>query len=206
MGHNKRHNEAKRREIHWLTDRALRAFYRDKGKDACVLLGQAAAYIPFNVGAGWNGAKRQIEEARSALDGPCHCWHCELSAQQRRQVRVEVSQKIADLAAVYPDERNNFTGAHAEVVFGMKFGLRINQIPGFDGGKDFIVPCASAASGEFTIDVKGTTYGSYSNGKVTSYFPFQSNWNGSREHVYAYYRCSIASTFFIVVLHSAMTE
>ena len=99
-------------------------------------------------------------------------------------MQEQVSRKVADLNSVYADTENNFTSAYAEVVFGIRFGLAINQTPGFDGGKDFTIPCVRASSGELTIDVKGTTFGNVLGRTVTSGFPYQSTWNGCENHIY----------------------
>jgi hypothetical protein len=136
-------------------------------------------------GGGWDAADELFDVCFKALYGPCSCWYCSFTPDQKKRVADEVIRKVAALGQEYLDEKNNHTGAYAEVVFGIRFGLFINQEPGHDGGKDFSLPCPSAETGELTIDVKGTTYGKYRDeNRIACSFPFQANWKWRGDHVY----------------------
>jgi hypothetical protein len=184
---NNLHNRAIRAGILRDIERALHFFYRGEGGRAKLLLKQANerfSEVSFARGSGWDEARDRYSEAWTLMRGPCACWYCILTAEQKQRVKEQVGRKVGDLSSVYADADNNFTGTFAEVVFGLRFGLEINQIPGFDGGRDFVIPCVRASSGELTIDVKGTTYGDLSGEIVTSSFPFQSNWKRRANHIY----------------------
>jgi len=118
------------------------------------------------------------------LYGPCECWYCSFTPAQKRDVRREVPTKYEALATAYPSDGHLFTGAYAEVVFGIRFGLRINQVVGFDGGIDYEVPCGYTESKRITIDMKGTTHGHSRAGTITSSFPHQREWCKRTDHAY----------------------
>ncbi len=184
---NNLHNRAVRAGILRDVELALRCFYRGESDRAELFLKQAKegfSQVRFGRGRGWDDAHNRYSQARTIMHGPCACWYCTLTLEQKQEVKEQVSRKVADLSCIYADVDNNFTGAYAEVVFGIRFGLRINQIPGFDGGRDFTIPCIRAISGELTIDVKGTTYGELSGVMLTCNFPYQPNWKQSANHIY----------------------
>lgn len=100
-------------------------------------------------------------------------------------MKRDLPEKIADLASVYPDQESNHVGAIAEVVFALHFGLPVNKVRGFDGGKDFQVNCDRTRSGLLTIDVKGTAYCHRSSaGEIVGYFPYQKTWVTKADHIY----------------------
>jgi hypothetical protein len=111
-------------------------------------------------GARWTHLRERIAEIRGVLRCPCQCWVCSLRAGQWQRVQQETRVKAASLERTYgPLDEGLFVGAYAEVVFGVRFGLSINQKPDFDSGVDFEVPCPDTESRKVTINVKGTTKG-----------------------------------------------
>lgn len=145
-------------------------------------------WVPFARGSGWELASDQYRFVWKTIIGPCECWYCLLTADQKASVVAAAARKSADLDAAYKDSQNNLVGAFAEVVFGIRFGLQINQVPGRDGGRDFVVKCDRTDSGQLTIDVKGTIYCEHSSREVRSRFPYQSHWNYKADHIYVLFQ------------------
>jgi hypothetical protein len=138
---------------------------------------------PFNGGSAWQNEHDRLRLTLDTLKEPCECFFCSLSSDRQQKLAEVVGTKEEDLASVYGDEESNFTGAYAEVVFGFRYNLPVNQVRGFDGGKDFSVPCAKTSSGTLTIDVKGTSFVKTEAGDGST-FPWIDNWNSSEDHIY----------------------
>ncbi len=137
-------------------------------------------------GTRWTHLREKIAEVRRVLHCPCHCWVCSLGVGQWQRVQQETRLKAASLERTYgPLDEGLFVGAYAEVVFGVRFDLPINQKTDFDSGVDFEVPCPDTRSKRATINVKGTTKGTHRNGEIYCAFPFPSEeWLSRQDHFY----------------------
>lgn len=181
-----RRNQKIRRKIHTDVDMAMRLIREGRRDGAKRMLDSARSGLqlaPWNGGEPWAKA-RALSASIAIIKGPCECFYCQLTAEQKQRVGDAVILKQEDLGTVYPDEESNYTGAYAEVVFGFRYNLPINHVRGYDGGMDFNIPCAVTTSGKLTIDVKGTVYGTTEDGTVRSRFPWIPNWNSSDDHIY----------------------
>lgn len=128
---------------------------------------ELATFNPFRFrGETWDKLRRSYKEVqevlRVKLATPCDCFYCGFDAEQKQIVTELTRQKAADFDGIEgSNQGNNFTGACAEVIFGVRFHLPINLESGPDGGKDFCLPCGQMPSRILTIDVKGTTYNEF---------------------------------------------
>lgn len=135
---------------------------------------------PLNRDERWDERYARYRSLSAQLEEPCACWFCAFSESDKSRVRELTLVKKAQLSARYPNERNNQIGALAEVVFGVRFGLPLNQTPGYDGGADFRV----AGDPPLLIDVKATTVPIKRAGPVCWDFPSQVDWIERRNMVY----------------------
>jgi hypothetical protein len=98
-------------------------------------LGNRAPYSRFRPWRPWTGALcerlRQLEAKQCV---PCDCWFCSFDPSQQQSVYEEAEIKRGHLDAVYGSFENNFTGAFAEIVFGVRFGWEVNLTPGVRWG------------------------------------------------------------------------
>lgn len=98
-----------------------------------------------------------VDKLRNESARPCDCWYCGFTPEEKKQLAEDAEKKTASLDQDPSyNHVNNFTGAYAEAVFGVKFHRPINLRPGPDGGIDFVVPCEQVPSGTLTVDIKGT--------------------------------------------------
>jgi hypothetical protein len=87
---------------------------------------------------------RLVDTLRVKSANPCDCWNCGFTADQKQRVIDLTKQKTAAFDCIeQSDHENNSVGAYAEVVFGVKFNLKINLERGSDGGAIFVSPVNS---------------------------------------------------------------
>ena len=196
---NNRQNQAACSDIRGDFESALRTFYLDGREKAEIEFKKSeellAQYFRCD-GGSWSSLRKYAHEVQQAMCSPCICWYCSLPVSKRDLARELVDIKAKHLDMEYGESLKNRIGACAEVVFGMHFGLEINMNQGFDGGKDFAIPCNRAASGELTIDVKGTTVGvpGVSIGDVR--FQYQYDWKSKSNHIYVLLQALGVHVFF----------
>jgi hypothetical protein len=185
---NNRSNQQARREMESRLSNAVKKYWNGDYAGALASYEGSAEHWRLSShryyrGGGWPDFAMLHTGIQQILFGPCDCWFCSLSPEKKLFVRREVYTKFRALATVYPEDENLFTGAFAEVVFGTRFGLPINQESGFDGGVDFEV--GSKDLRRLTIDVKGTTFGKVSSKDgVLCDFPRQKQWRSDKDHIY----------------------
>jgi hypothetical protein len=143
------YNRSKRRQIEYHLGKAIDLLREGETKAAESSLSRAGGILkeaPPNGGEVWGEVRDRYRDVLNMLERPCQCLFCTLSEDKQRKVVDFVCAKQEDLGTAYSDVDNNFTGAWAEVVFGFRYDLPINLVRGFDGGKDFTVPCVAVPS------------------------------------------------------------